>query len=355
MVKFVRKVRPVNAILCGMLFVAGCSDYDAITQNETVASEVSSSSQKESSLSSAETVDAESSSAKEIEVGSSSAQKNDGESSSAKEIDVESSSANNEAKSSSSNSILDTIGVSQSSCSNAESSSSKVVEPVTEKLFNLEVRSYQYEFAGMDFLALKIVNKENFVLDSFELKLFFTAKPEDVEAVAGQNSQAGSCPLTVDADICQAYDEAGFSDRCKDAEGGVADVAIREALRKSVPVKLSDTYNASTGEYDWYVQLPLATAIIKANSSVRMDVGFSSGVYQNGTCEILRSSAKKRFLTPNSKDWSWKPHTALADGVDFDGMLVEDKDYMDLKDAPVNPYIAVYRQDVRVWGNIPRP
>lgn len=205
--------------------------------------------------------------------------------------------------------------------------------------YDFSVRTYQYEFGGMDFLDANVYNNEARPFDSLTLRLYFTAKPEQVE----------KCATLIDSDICQAYDEAGFNKPCEN------DRELRDLLRKALPVRLEDTYNAKDGTYSYYFPAPLGSSTIKSQSRLRIDFGFSSGMSNDGfiTCETLRQPGKKRF-TKESGDWSWAPHKFLEDGADYDGMPVEDKDYGDIdNEIPVNQFITVYRKDEFIWGYSP--
>lgn len=220
----------------------------------------------------------------------------------------------------------------------------KFTTPVTS--YDFDVRTYQYEFGGLDFLNINIYNNEDRQFDSLTLRLYVTAKPEQIEAQAGENNQPGSCPLLLDLDICQAYDEAGFNKPCE------TDSEIRELLRGAIPVKLEDTYNAATGTYDWYIPVPLGSTTIKSSSRMRMDLGFSRGLYQNGKCDPLRTAPEKR-MSATSGDWTWAPHERDVDGADYAGMPIWGKDDGDQDEAPVNPYVVVYRKDEFVVGFSP--
>lgn len=220
----------------------------------------------------------------------------------------------------------------------------KFTTPVTS--YDFDVRTYQYEFGGLDFLNINIYNNEDRQFDSLTLRLYVTAKPEQIEAQAGENNQPGSCPLLLDLDICQAYDEAGFNKPCE------TDSEIRELLRGAVPVKLEDTYDAATGTYDWYIPVPLGSTTIKSSSRMRMDLGFSRGLYQNGKCDPLRTAPEKR-MSATSGDWTWEAHERDVDGADYAGMPIWGKDDGDQDEAPVNPYVVVYRKDEFVVGFSP--
>lgn len=237
-------------------------------------------------------------------------------------------------------------------CKDDNGSPLKFTTPVTS--YNFDVSVYQYEFGGMDFLNLNVVNNEEREFDNLELRFYVTARPDEIEAVPGVNNQPGTCPLLVDSDICQAYDEAGFNKPCLNKKGENVDDSLRYYLRHAVPVKLEDTYNAGTGEYDWYIPIPLGGTLVKSSSRMRIDIGFSSGIYQNNMCETLRTPGKKRFLTDGaSKDWSWAAHKREIDGADYDGVPGWPKNQGDMEQAPVNPYIAIYRKGEFVSGFSP--
>lgn len=218
--------------------------------------------------------------------------------------------------------------------------------------YDFDVSVYQYEFTGLDFMNVNLINNEDRPFSDLTLRFYVTARPEEIEATPGENNQPGTCPLLVDEDICQAYDEAGFNRPCVNKNGESVDDSLRYYLRHAVPVKLEDTYNAATGTYQWYIPVPLGGTTIKSSSRMRIDLGFSSGIYQNGICETLRQPSKKRF-SATSGDWSWSPHERDVDGADYAGLPSWDKDQGDIEAAPVNPYIVVYRKDEFISGFSP--
>ena len=233
--------------------------------------------------------------------------------------------------------VVESNGVRQTMDANGQPLS--FTTPVTQ--YKFEIRAYQYEFGGMDFLNLNIFNKENRAFDSLTLRLYLTAT----------EAELAECALMIDSDICQAYDEAGFNKPCEN------DSEIRGLLRGSQAVKLEDTYDAATGKYDWYFPAPLGSTTIKSSSRMRIDLGFSKGMHQPGStiCEPLRSTPQKRF-SKETGDWSWSPHTkgnSISERVDYEGMPFLDKDFGDDDMAPIDPYIAVYRKDEFVWGYSP--
>lgn len=211
--------------------------------------------------------------------------------------------------------------------------------------YDFSVRAYQYDFGGMDFLDLNVINNESRSFDSLTFRVYFTARPEQVE----------KCGMLIDLDIGQAYDEAGFNKPLLNAEGVDTQNEIRMLLRHSQPTRLEDTYNATTGTYSYYFPIPLGSTVMKSSSRIRLDLGFSSGISNDNyaTCETLRQPSAKR-MTVTSGDWSWEPHTWQEDGADYAGMPIESKDYGDIDyDVPINPYIVVYRKDEFISGYSP--
>lgn len=231
--------------------------------------------------------------------------------------------------------MVESNGVQQ----NVDDSGNRLTFTTPVGWYDFSVRTYQYEFGGMDFLDANVYNNEARPFDSLTLRLYFTAKPEQVE----------KCATLIDSDICQAYDEAGFNKPCEN------DRELRDLLRAALPVRLEDTYNAKEGTYSYYFPAPLGSTTIKSQSRMRIDFGFSSGISNDNyiTCETMRTPGKKRF-TKESGDWSWAPHEFLKDGADYDGMPVEDKDYGDTdNEVPINQFITVYRKDEFIWGYSP--
>ncbi len=211
--------------------------------------------------------------------------------------------------------------------------------------YDFSVRAYQYEFDNLQNLNLNIYNNESRPFDSLELRLYFTALPEEVD----------NCAFLIDTDILQAYDEAGFNHPLLDKNGIDVGNDVRKLMRNARPHQLQDTYDAATGKYSYYFPVPLGGAEMKSASRIRLDFAFSYGISNDGfkTCETLRQRPKK-ILNAKSGDWSWSPHEFLVDGADYDGMPEEAKDYGDSDvEIAINPYITVYRKDEFIWGFSP--
>ncbi|MCF0225440.1 MAG: glycoside hydrolase family 9 protein, partial [Fibrobacter sp.] len=199
----------------------------------------------------------------------------------------------------------------------------------------MDLSGYMYDYGGLDNMHIEIANGESFDLDNLTLRMYFTAKPEEVE----------ECATMIDADICRNYDVAGFSGRCKN------DLELRDLLRSAKPVKLEKTLNEKEGSYTWYYPIPLGSTTISAYSKIWIDLSISSGVPGADGCKPLRSAAAKKF-SAKSNDWSFMPHRiASGDPADYDGMLLEEKDYGDYAShLNTNPYIVVTQGDLVIWG-----
>jgi hypothetical protein len=179
-----------------------------------------------------------------------------------------------------------------------------------------------------------------------------TGKPEDLDPAPGKDAP-GTCPLIVDEDICQMFDNAGMSSTCLLPDGSSADDYLRYNLRHTYPIKINSTYNASTEEYTYYINIPLGDIELPPASRLHLDISLTSGIYQNGMCETLRVETKKE-LSSTSGDWSWMAHQKDVDGADYEGIPLWEKDQGDTEKAPINPYIAVYKDDELISGIPPK-
>ncbi len=206
--------------------------------------------------------------------------------------------------------------------------------------YDFSVRTYQYVDGGLDYLNLNVYNNESRSFDSLTLRMYFNAKPEEVE----------KCATLVTSDICQAYDEAGFNKVCEN------DREIRDLMRSALPIRLDDTYDAATGKYSYYFPIPLGSTTMKSSSRIRIDIAMKTGISNDNyvTCDELGPVPGKKHMDKRTGDWSWAPHEFLVDGADYEGMPFEAKDYGDTdNEVPVNKFIAVYRKDEFIWGYSP--
>ena len=258
------------------------------------------------------------------------------------ELDIlESSSSISEDESSSSE-----VSSSSEASGSKESSSSFVSR-------DINVGVYQYEMSGLDFLNANIYNNETQAIDSLTLRLYVTTKPENIEITPVVDQTPGTCPLVVDEDICIMYDSRGYSTPCILPDGTSADRELRTNLRHSTPIRIDNSYNALTGEYTYYIPIPLGSIELSPSTHMRIDIGFTSGIFQNHTCETLRTPTKKK-LFKDSSGWSWVAHQKDVDGADYEGIPLLDRDYGDTAKAPINPYIAIYRRDELISGIPPK-
>ena len=230
--------------------------------------------------------------------------------------------------------------VAASATSDSAFASRRGIKESFSSLDELDVRvyAYQYDLYGLDFLHLYVENNEEDNLDSLTLRLYLEALPEEME----------KCATLVDVDICQKIDSTGFSKPCERVDD------LRVLMRYSLPMRLDNLKKSGESRYTYYIPVPLG--ILESHTRVRLDIGFSSGMSNDGytTCETLRTTAKKR-MSATSGDWSWSPHVAAEDGADYAGMPLEDIDYGDFVDnvIPVNPYVVVTRNEQYISGISP--
>ena len=190
------------------------------------------------------------------------------------------------------------------------------------------VTAYRYEISGMDFFGLQFHNETLENLDSVVAYVYFEASQEDVE----------SCGVIFDHDICIAYDIAGFSKVCDN------DRELRNFLRSNRPQKIEDSYNKDQNTYTW--QQPIYVGNLDLGSSMRLDIGVSSGIKDGTTCETLRQPAKIKV----TDGWSFTTHAASDDSPAYKGTPTQKKDYGDTQQPPQDPYIVLRSKDKLLWG-----
>ena len=199
---------------------------------------------------------------------------------------------------------------------------------------NIEVATYQYEFNEMDYLNLMVYNNEREAYDSLSLRIYMTAKPDEIE----------KCAIIVDLDLCYDIDQSGLPSKGCENERDLIDV-----MRQTHPVRIESTYDKKAKTYTYYFQIPVDFSEISPMTARSLDIAFSSGLSSDNytTCETIREKITKE-LSAKTTDWSWKAHSA-KDGAEYAGIPLEKKDYS-IDDIPINPYITVYRNDKYISG-----
>ena len=235
----------------------------------------------------------------------------------------------------------------------------KFTTPVT--WYDFSVKTYQYPWQGdMAMLNINIFNNESRAFDSLTIRLYMRGTDE-IENDIGMGT-----------DICNDYDEAGFSGACPDET--IEELA--RLLRDAHPVKIEDTYDDATGTWQWYFPLHLGSTVIKSSSRLRFDVRFDHRSPYPPYKDLMNEAPNKKLychsdnkwyapsnetpgaptLDENPGDWSWMPHSrANGEELDYPGMPCIEKDEgdTDFDAAPVNPYVSVYRKDEFIWGYSP--
>jgi len=235
----------------------------------------------------------------------------------------------------------------------------KFTTPVT--WYDFSVKTYQYPWQGdMAMVNINIFNNESRAFDSLTIRLYMRGTDE-IENDIGMGT-----------DICNDYDEAGFSGACPDET--IEELA--RLLRDAHPVKIEDTYDDATGTWQWYFPLNLGSTVIKSSSRLRFDVRFDHRSPYPPYKDLMNEAPNKKLycysgnkwyapsnetpgaptLDENPGDWSWMPHSrANGEELDYPGMPCIEKDEgdTDFDAAPVNPYVSVYRKDEFIWGYSP--
>ncbi len=235
----------------------------------------------------------------------------------------------------------------------------KFTTPVT--WYDFSVKTYQYPWqVDMAMVNINIFNNESRAFDSLTIRLYMRGTDE-IENDIGMGT-----------DICNDYDEAGFSGACP--EETIEELA--RLLRDAHPVKIEDTYDDATGTWQWYFPLNLGSTVIKSSSRLRFDVRFDHRSPYPPYKDLMNEAPNKKLycysgnkwyapsnetpgaptLDANPGDWSWMPHSrANGEELDYPGMPCIEKDEgdNDFNAAPVNPYVSVYRKDEFIWGYSP--
>ncbi len=225
--------------------------------------------------------------------------------------------------------------------------------------YNFSVKTYQYNWSDMSMLNINVFNNEGRPFDSLTIRLYMRGTDE-IDTDIGMGT-----------DICNAYDESGFSGECTEA----TKQELERNLRDAHPIKIEDTYDEATGTWQWYFPLNLGSTVIKSSSRLRFDVRFDHRSPYPPYKDLMNEAPKKKLyckegnkwysptniagatsLAENPGDWSWMPHSrANGEELDYPGMpcISKDEGDSDFDAAPVNPYVSVYRKDQFIWGYSP--
>lgn len=150
----------------------------------------------------------------------------------------------------------------------------------------------QYEFGGMPFLGINVLNGEARNYDSLTVRVYMRSTDTLMNPATGKpymtnmlSTPTGLVNVPVrfpDAmaaryDICQAYDPAGFNKPCDDPIWGLnwSWSTLNRGVQMLKAVKMPETYDAATNTYAWYFDLPLGPTMIQSQSRIRFDVGFA--------------------------------------------------------------------------------
>jgi hypothetical protein len=222
--------------------------------------------------------------------------------------------------------------------------------PVTQVDFTIRTHTYD-KLGSDDVLSIAIVNDDPQEYDSLELHIFMRA-PENVNV--GGRDVAFEDHFAFTVDIAFNFQPSGH------IEGGFTDY-LYELVRASRPIKLADTWDASTQTFAYYIPIPLGSTVMRTGSRIRMDVMQDSRSPYSPFEDLMNALPVSRPVRSSLGDyhpleWSYAAHSvANGDPVDYPGMPRHPKDYLDnfASLVPVNQYIAVYRKGEFIWGFSP--
>ncbi len=275
--------------------------------------------------------------------------------------------------------------------------------PITD--YKFKVYAGQYTEGGLPFIVTNVVNEEERTFDSLSLRFYARStdtlwkSPGVPYTVTGPDMD--QVPLTfensigVKYDICQAYNSAGFNKPCADPVWGLNwdwGVLSQGAFMLK-PMKIPDSYDPATNTWGYYLEMPLGPTVMNSQSRIRFDArlvarsewpnalnqgninafNFANSFVNRTDIPLIgdrrwwdeagpnRASTGHVFVTRQdapltTTDWSWMPHSvANGDPVDYPGMMRVAKDSFDIirPEEAVNPYVAVYRKGVFVYGFSP--
>lgn len=174
---------------------------------------------------------------------------------------------------------------------------------------NFTIYTTQYEFGGMPFLGVNVLNGEARNYDSLTMRVYLRSTDTLLSPTTGKpythilqnlKGELVNVPMRFpDAiaaryDICQAYDPAGFNKPCDDKVWGLnwSWGELNRGVQMLKAVKMPETYNAADNTYAWYFDLPLGPTMIQSQSRIRFDVGFArrseySKVMSQGQMDLL--------------------------------------------------------------------
>ncbi len=226
----------------------------------------------------------------------------------------------------------------------------KFTTPVEHVNFDLRTVTYG---PTNNFFGIIMTNQDPKTYDSLELRIYITGTEEEMRIDKDPNSPVDP-PLDVyelmaRLDIGIKYNPAGFQD---EHFKGI----VEEALKTSGLIKIEDSYNPATGEWDWYFPISLGSAEMESGSRFRLDLTWVKRSpffpYEDYYIED-----PKHIPGVDEGDWSFRPHSrAAGDPADFGGVKKGSKDE-DLDgnfwNLEINRYISVYRKGEFVWGYSP--
>lgn len=196
-----------------------------------------------------------------------------------------------------------------------------------------DIRAVKYEFGGIPFLGLNVINQDTKAYDSLDLRVYLRGTEAEMKDFAAA------------VDIGIQYDEAGF-------QGTHFKAVLDPIVQAQKPVKLPDTYDVATGNYYWYLSLPMGPILMKPGSRFRLDIAFRKRNLPFDDNLLYMPSSH----IPGMLDWSWGAHSrSNGEPADYKGIKAGGKDDLDTDywNHEKNAFITVYRKGQFIYGFSP--
>jgi hypothetical protein len=205
------------------------------------------------------------------------------------------------------------------------------------------VRPAIYEFMGIPYLGLNLINTGVKSFDSLDIRLFFNGTPAEMSI--SRSSDDTNYEIAARPDIILLYLVNGF----QVPTSGPDYDSLRQQIMSAKLQRMADYYNPVTGSYTWSLSIPLNMLVLNAGCRFRLDLAWNSHSSPPLYNDIINQSPGH---IPGPSDWSWGPKKKSEGApVDYNGIISGTKDSVDkiwnLHDAL---YIAIYRKGKLLWG-----
>ena len=233
--------------------------------------------------------------------------------------------------------------------------------PITDVKFDIRASRYTWPETGnygtngvMRAMSIGVTNQDSKSYDSLMLKIYLRGTKFAPDSIVKFGARC---------DIGFKYRPDGYIDSGFESR-------VDYPLRRSYATKINPNC-PDDSVCDWYFNIPLydstSSTVMESQARFRLDLLFDVHKYEydNNTKkmevypDLMNQPPPHDPFAANTKDWSFRTHVAGGDNglspIDYAGVPVASKDVMDdsSQNIPINPYIAVYRKNVFIYGFSP--